>query len=279
MPDSIPSTSNGGMILTCASFFLKKNTPWILDSGATRHICSNIKLFQSITNDVPTRLVLPNNEFLMVNKSGTIAISKDIILEKVLFVPNFKFNIMSVSCLAYENKFHVKFYADSFCIQEIHHKKVIGRGKTCNGLYVLDVWNNTAHISSVSVDVWHSRLGHPSKRRLALLCNKLHCNIDNVHKDLPYYVCPMAKQKKLPFSKHITFANNKFDLIHCDTWGPINKKHSSHYALRPETNRKVSLIKKCTSNIQEMLVFSLGYSILLRCFNACKLMQNTMSSK
>ena len=53
-----------------------------MDSGASRHICNNVRLFQSIVNEISTKLILPNNETLMVNQSCTVVISNDIILEK-----------------------------------------------------------------------------------------------------------------------------------------------------------------------------------------------------
>ena len=144
-------------------------------------------------------------------------------------MPNFKFNILSVSGITNTSNLRILFYSDKFCIQELVHKKVIGRGKNCNGLYVLDNSNCDDYSLVVTADIWHSRLGHPSKKYMSLLCNKLNCNIDDMNKEFPCYVCPLAKQRKLPFNKHTSFAVNKFDLIHCDTWSPYHiQSHSKH---------------------------------------------------
>ena len=120
-------------------------------------------------------------------------------------------------------------FADYFYIQETLHKKVIGRGKAVHGLYILDEYNDTAHTLAVTTTTWHSRLGHLSNKHLALLRNTISCNVHDINKDFPCYICPLAKQKKLSFPKNVTFANEKFDLLHCDTWGPYHiKSHSQH---------------------------------------------------
>ena len=52
-----------------------------------------------------------------------------------------------------------------------------------------------------------------------------HCLPDvlSLHSNKDCIVCPIAKQKRLPFpcSNHIS--SNAFDLIHCDVWGPFVK--------------------------------------------------------
>ena len=52
-----------------------------------------------------------------------------------------------------------------------------------------------------------------------------HClpDVPSLHSNKDCIVCPIAKQKRLPFpcSNHIS--SNAFDLIHCDVWGPFVK--------------------------------------------------------
>ena len=35
-------------------------------------------------------------------------------------------------------------------------------------------------------------------------------------------ICPIAKQKRLPFFSSTHVSNLPFDLIHCDLWGPLS---------------------------------------------------------
>ena len=71
--------------------------------------------------------------------------------------------------------------------------------------------------------LWHSRLGHPSSQRLALLQSIVpeigFCNSNKVF-DCSFF--SLAKQKRLPFhsSTHVSFSC--FDLVHVDIWGPYS---------------------------------------------------------
>ncbi|XP_060974307.1 retrovirus-related Pol polyprotein from transposon RE2 [Cannabis sativa] len=61
-----PSTSNGNSSIILTNYaMLSKDKSWIIDSGATRHICSDLHLFQNIHSIVATKLILPNNDSLL----------------------------------------------------------------------------------------------------------------------------------------------------------------------------------------------------------------------
>lgn len=65
--------------------------------------------------------------------------------------------------------------------------------------------------------MWHSRLGHPFVSRM----NFLHQFIPELTTpDIPCAICPLAKQRKLPFPKNNHLSDCPFDLIHYDVWGP-----------------------------------------------------------
>ena len=65
------------------------------------------------------------------------------------------------------------------------------------------------------------RLGHPSKAKLNLLKSK-NVQICDSNKDFFCDVCPLTKQKRLPFNESLHISENCFDLIHCDLWGPFS---------------------------------------------------------
>ena len=76
-------------------------------------------------------------------------------------------------------------------------------------------------VNSVQPHVWHLKLGHLSNAKLALMkINKVHLHgfVNNFHCD----ICPLAKQKRLPFNKSVHISENCFDLVHCDLWGPFS---------------------------------------------------------
>lgn len=69
-------------------------------------------------------------------------------------------------------------------------------------------------------DLWHQRLGHPSSARLQSISSKL--SLSKTVSSSPHCsVCPLAKQKRLPYVSHNNLAVNAFDLVHIDIWGPF----------------------------------------------------------
>ena len=72
--------------------------------------------------------------------------------------------------------------------------------------------------------MWHNRLGHTSYANLQFLKSCISdlckpCNVDD--HDNHCLVCPLAKQKRLPFPIHNKIPSVSFALIHCDVWGSI----------------------------------------------------------
>ena len=93
---------------------------------------------------------------------------------------------------------------------------------------MLERGNSTSHsiFASISVaiplvhstHVWHSRLGHLSNAKLVSIRNNGEPLCTSVE-DFACEICPLAKQKRLPFNKSPQISTACFDLIHCDLWG------------------------------------------------------------
>ncbi|GJZ47735.1 retrovirus-related pol polyprotein from transposon TNT 1-94 [Tanacetum coccineum] len=115
---------------------------WIKDSGCSKHMTGNRKLFSIIGK-------------------GTIS-HDSIIIENVEYVDNLKFNLLSVGQIC-DNKCKVVFTEhDSEIIKD---EKVIGRGIRKRGLYVMKLGNKLEDkICLATLDenstLWHKRLGH-----------------------------------------------------------------------------------------------------------------------
>lgn len=83
-------------------------------------------------------VTLPNHEQIPVQFIGNVRLSADLMLEDVLFVPQFKFNLLSVSFLTRKSSLSIRFFTNSCVIQELHTLKMIGSGEKVVELYVLD---------------------------------------------------------------------------------------------------------------------------------------------
>nr|KAJ0210667.1 hypothetical protein LSAT_V11C400199170 [Lactuca sativa] len=179
---------------------------WILDSGASQHVCHDINLFMNkrmVFNHIVT---LPNKVTLHVHMIGDIKIDFLFILKDVLYVPEFDLNLISVSALTRSQHLIVQFTCQNAYIQDVHHKKMIGKADNIQDLYVINnngqqVCNSNldSRINTVSLDLWHKRLGHPSNNCLVPIKTLLDVSI--THSDCKQHcsICPLAKQKQLPF--------------------------------------------------------------------------------
>ncbi|GMI76014.1 hypothetical protein HRI_001270600 [Hibiscus trionum] len=231
----VPSTSINlamqGKIPSFVNHFSSFNDVncWIIDSGASRHVCSSKNMFESLRSIGESDILLPNNSIVKVQFCGTICLSSRIVLQDVLYVPEFHFNLLAVSCLVRDSSLTVSFSSTACLIQD--RCSVIGKGNLHMGLYLLslpdllhvkdDECSVPNHVNSFS---WHNRLGHPS----VLVLHSLKAVLPSlqINKDDVCSICPLAKQHRLPFASSSTRAALPFDLIHCDVWGPF--KEATH---------------------------------------------------
>ncbi|KAI9196200.1 hypothetical protein LWI28_021913 [Acer negundo] len=100
---------------------------WIVDSGATKHICAIASAFTSLHHIKNSSITLPDHTRISVSLAGDVQISPDLILKDVLFVPTFKFNLLFVSALTSGTKLIIRFLPDHFEIQDMCNRKMIGK--------------------------------------------------------------------------------------------------------------------------------------------------------
>ena len=93
-------------------------------------------------------------------------------LTSVLILPNFSFNLMSVSKLTQTLKCSISFFSDFCLFQDLMTKQIISRGRESGGLYILDhaVLKPIACSGVTKPLETHFRLGHPSLPLLKKLC-------------------------------------------------------------------------------------------------------------
>lgn len=214
---------------------------WIIDTGASCHVCFDLTLFHSTESISNTSVVLPDGTNLSVTISGTIRLTENLILHSVLYVPNFKFNLLSISALTYNNSISVLFSSDTclifpfnpftFLLQERTPVFTIGKGSLHRNLYVLQSpeahplhQTSSNNVFQVSSEVWHQRLGHPSPSKLQTLSKLLAIPNGKTSLESICKVCPLAKQKGLSFSSFNNLSSSPFDLVYIDTWGPFHVK-------------------------------------------------------
>lgn len=212
------------------------NDSWIIDSGATQHMCNNKKYFCTFVEfSTPSKVEVGDGRPLAAVGEGSISLKvnlpndivKTCVLEKVLFVPELAHNLISVSQAAQGGKI-TTFYESSCKIVDKKHN-LLAVGNKIGKLYMLNCFHKAAlHCSSVSSDevLWHRRFCHLGMNNLRKLVAKdLVQGIDcNITKDS--FICKNCcdgKNHRVPFPTVEGKREHKvFDLIHSDVCGKLN---------------------------------------------------------
>ncbi|KAL2925632.1 Retrovirus-related Pol polyprotein from transposon RE2, partial [Bienertia sinuspersici] len=233
-PDTTPSDAT----VFDSSAFLAGNycllslfsNAWIIDSGATDHMCCSLHHFStydSISNENHT-ITIPDGTKVKVTHKGTVQLANGILLQNVLLVPGFRFNLISVTRLSQVLSCEIIF-TKSNCLIQGHSKGMpIALGKLQSGLYCTEATGSNTSIANAvtkglstttleEVKLMHLRLGHLPIMKLKYLLP--HLDIPSTI-DFFCQICPLAKQHRLSFSHSSIKTCKPFQLLHVDVWGP-----------------------------------------------------------
>ncbi|XP_010507572.1 PREDICTED: uncharacterized protein LOC104784213 [Camelina sativa] len=163
---------------------------------------------------------LPTGPTVQISGIGTIQINKHIILKNVLFIPEFRLNLLSISSRTDDLGFKVIFDTSTCEIQDPIKVQMVGQGKRIANLYILDVGVFSISVNAVvDISLWHRRLGHASLQRLDTISESLGTT-RHKNKGSDYcHVCHLAKQKKLFLPSPNNVCNETIELLHIDIWG------------------------------------------------------------
>ena len=191
------------------------SSEWVIDSGATDHMTDNSSLYSTFqSQSSPSTITLADGSYSCVLGSGTIIPTPSIPLTSVLSLPNFSFNLMSVSKLNRALKCYISFFPDFCLFQDLMTKKIIGRGSESGGLYILDptVPRPIACSGVTTPFETHCQLGHLSLPLLKKLCPQFSSLLS-----LDCESCQFAKHYRLSYSPRVNKrASAPFELVHSD---------------------------------------------------------------
>lgn len=197
-----------------------------MDSGASNYISGNLRLFSQLKemkgNNTFTRL---DGTVKIVKHTGHVILNSEIVFN-VLFIPDFKLNLLSVHKLVTSTKMEVVFNESKCIIHDTLSRTIRAEGAQKKGLYLLDdniaysVFNSSVkscNTISTNFILWHDRLGHPSTEVLSKL--------QFVEFGESMHVCDVfhsAKQTRTPFPLSDINTIRCFELLHMDVWGPYH---------------------------------------------------------
>ncbi|XP_026429269.1 uncharacterized protein LOC113325285 [Papaver somniferum] len=205
---------------------------WILDTGASRHMTGS-KEFLFKTHEIGFSSVkLPSCTYSHAPCEGTVVFENNMKLLHVLFVPDLHCNLISLACLIKDLKCVVTL-TDKLCvIQDRTTRTMVGVGEKREDIsFTVECAANRVSAGE-DYCLWHRRLGHASNKVISLLpgANKVDCQ---KFVNEPYDICFKAKQTRTTFPVSENKADDFFDLVHCDVWGPYRTPSScgAHYFL------------------------------------------------
>lgn len=157
-------SSNSDALANAAGQFLHNpfinscsTTPWILDSGATDHIVSDLSILSKIQPSPVSTVHLPTGSAAHISHTGTVCFNSNFSLENVLCVPSFNLNLMSASKLTSALNCCVIFFPTFYVLQDLAMGKMIGSGKQQGGLYYMTPSSSPSAAYNVSdlSQLWH----------------------------------------------------------------------------------------------------------------------------
>ncbi|GJV98223.1 retrovirus-related pol polyprotein from transposon TNT 1-94, partial [Tanacetum coccineum] len=201
-----------------------KPDEWIKDSGCSKHMTSNRKLFSTYKAYNGGNIIFGSNLHGNIIGKGTIS-HGSLKIANVEHVDNLGFNLLSVGQIC-DSKCKVIF--SEYDSKIVKDGKVIGRGIRKKGLYVMKLGPKPEDkICLQTIDenstLWHRRLGHANMRLIQSLASKeLVRNLPKFKFDQHYcYACKIGKQAHASHkAKNVVSTTRCLELLHMDLFGP-----------------------------------------------------------
>ena len=216
---------------------------WILDSGATHHLTTdlnNLSLHQPYNGG--EEVTIADGSGLAISHTGSALLptpSQSLTLRDVLYVPNLQNNLVSVYRLCNANQVSVEFFPAHFQVKDLSTGARLLQGRTKNELYECPIPStiNSFHASptpKTTSSFWHSRLGHPSFSVLKSVVSQFSLPVSNsLPKQYSCSDCLLNKTHKLPFFSNTIHSTHPLEYLYSDLWtSPIlSSDQNKYYAI------------------------------------------------
>ncbi|KAJ4701136.1 Retrovirus-related Pol polyprotein from transposon TNT 1-94 [Melia azedarach] len=226
---AVADTNSEEDIVLVADEHTDHNDVWILDSGASYHICPRREWFTTYEQVDGGNISMANSFVCKAVGIGSIKIrthdGKFCTLNDVRHVPLMTKNLISLSML--DNK-GFSFQGEGGVLHVCKGSNVVLKGVKRGTLYFLQgsTLSSSVAVASSEIDkdnmtkLWHMRLGHMSARGMQIL-SKWDLLCGHKIKDLEFCEhCIFGKLHRSKFPKAIHRTKGTLDYIHSDCWGP-----------------------------------------------------------
>ncbi|KAH9782773.1 retrovirus-related pol polyprotein from transposon TNT 1-94-like protein [Citrus sinensis] len=216
--------------------YVASSSEWILDTGATYHLCPIKEWFTDFRNLESGAVMMGNNQPCRTMGIGTIRLKmfdgmvRE--LKEVRFVPEIKKNLISVGALEAKG---YKVTIEDGTMKFTHGAMVILQGVRRHNLYYLKGGTtdeaNVVKAHSDTTKLWHVRLGHVGEKSLqtlmrhGLLKGTKTCKLNFCEH------CVVGKKTRVKFGTANHDTREILEFVHSDVWGPTKTASigGSHY--------------------------------------------------
>lgn len=209
---------------------------WIVDSGATAHMCCDRSFFQALKPSSGVTITLADGNETAVQGIGSGRLfcyddsgnQQEVILSDVFYVPDLESNLVSVGCLVNKGA-EVTFGKSRGCVIQCGGV-VAAVAQKVGGLYQLNTGAersmNVVHHTKDCIHSWHRKLGHRDPEAIQRVVREGLAKGVSIKKCDIYQTCECCAEGKIarkPFPRKTERQSTKvLDLIHTDICGPMN---------------------------------------------------------
>nr|XP_049701711.1 uncharacterized protein LOC110381443 isoform X2 [Helicoverpa armigera] len=232
MSRSENKTNSNAFVVSNLSHQLQKSK-WLVDSGATEHMCRDRALFTSFSNTSPKPVIIGNGAVINAIGYGQITVQVsngnewiDTVIDNVLYVPELKTNLFSVNRAT--DKGYVVVTDDSSCKFYESNKICAVAERIGNSFYLNLRYNSngetasTAELAWNDLNEWHRRLAHQNFTYVKDILRKNNIVVKQTSNPM-CESCLVGKIHRLPFNRSEFKSTRTCELIHVDTCGPMEE--------------------------------------------------------
>ena len=232
------SGSDGEVLVTTHALATTSRAGWIVDSGATCHMCNDEAHFIELRQlKTPHEVTLGDGRSLEGTAEGTVRLetllpdgsTTKCRLDNVLFVPKLSYSLLSVSKASSAGK--TTKFDQSGCEILNKQRKVIAFATRVGNLYHLEHCQKSQAVNVADKDskerLWHRRYGHLGEQNLQRMARERlvkQFNYDATNRVGFCETCVGAKHHRSPFASSTTQTTEVLELVHSDVCGKMQEK-------------------------------------------------------
>eukprot|EP00877_Chromochloris_zofingiensis_P010252 jgi/Chrzof1/5480/Cz16g04260.t1 len=227
-PSTKASTTMAWTAACNTSISLSSGT-WVLDSGASRHVCKERSLMQNLQQlNQPVYITYGNGSTGVAQNMGEVVLNDRIRLRNVLFDPTAVGNLLSIrtaaACGAQFN------FAANCCTIRVNGR-LVAIAQQQDGHYCLhsEHTESATALAAQTPQLWHRRFGHLSYQNMAKVPNlvtgvQVPTEAFQAAGQQVCEPCLLGKQTRLSFPESETVRQQPLELVHMDLCGPLPVK-------------------------------------------------------